>query len=289
MNLKPEFLVFVPLLLMFPASCNQSTNKEHLKSISEKTPDLNLDPASDPIIQAATELFVALKYREAESLIRQRLAHYERLRGKNNDTVICLTINLADCMYRQDNFTGAEPLLLHSIGYFEASESNELALARAYSLLAGVYAKTSRREQAIPLYEQAIEIAEAIVGVESPTVSMYMSDLALVYRKENKGELAVTLQRRVLEMLQKTVASDDPNLATAYNNLATTYLTLGKRDDAEPLYRNALEIREKVYGSRHESLYSILKNLANICAATGRLADAQRLSKRADNNKGSQE
>ncbi len=86
-------------------------------------------------------------------------------------------------------------------------------------------------EQAEPLYQRALAIAEQQLGAEHPDTAISLNNLAALYHEQGKYEQAEPLYQRAL--------------AIDLNNLAAIYRAQGKYEQAEPLL-----------GSRHFFLHT---------------------------------
>jgi tetratricopeptide (TPR) repeat protein len=67
--------------------------------------------------------------------------------------------------------------------------------AQSLNNLAGLYRDQERYEEAEPLYQRALEIAERVLGPEPPNTAKTLNNLAELYRDQGRYEEAERLTR----------------------------------------------------------------------------------------------
>ncbi|HME01374.1 MAG TPA: CHAT domain-containing tetratricopeptide repeat protein [Terriglobia bacterium] len=138
-----------------------------------------------------------------------------------------------------------------------------------------------RYKDAVPVAEEALQVAEQTFGPERPEVAVSLDGLAEMYRAGGRYAEAVPLVARALGIQEKSLGPNDPDVATSLNNLAGLYKAQGKYQEAEPLYQRALGIRERAFGPEHHEVATSLNNLAELYDAEGRYDKAEPLLQRA--------
>jgi CHAT domain-containing protein/Tfp pilus assembly protein PilF len=146
---------------------------------------------------------------------------------------------------------------------------------------AGTLYEEGRYKEAVPVAQEALQVAEQTFGPERPQVAVSLNGLAEMYRAGGRYAEAVPLVVRALGILEKSFGPNDRDVATTLNNLAGLYKAQGKYQEAEPLYQRALGIREKVFGPEHQEVATSLNNLAELYDAEGRYDQAEPLLQRA--------
>jgi CHAT domain-containing protein/Tfp pilus assembly protein PilF len=135
-------------------------------------------------------------------------------------------------------------------------------------------------EEAIPLAQRALAIAENLLGPDHPDIGILLNSLAALYTATGAYENAEPLLQRALAITDKVLGSEHPDTATSLNNLATLYQATGDYAKAEPLLKRALAIREKALGPEHPDTALSLNNLASLYYITGVYAKAEPLLER---------
>ena len=133
----------------------------------------------------------------------------------------------------------------------------------------GDYAKAE------PLYKEALEIRQKVLGREHPDTATSLNNLAELYRGMGDYAKAEPLLKEALEIYQKVLGPEHPFTATGLNNLAVLYQDMGDYAKAEPLFKEALEIHQKVLGPDHPDTATSLNNLALLELDLGKIRGSQ--------------
>ena len=128
--------------------------------------------------------------------------------------------------------------------------------------------------------KRALEIDEAALGKDHPTVAIRLNNLAALYQATNRLKEAEPLLQRVVKIFEKSLGEDHPNVATPLNNLAQLYQDTNRLKEAEPLLQRALKIDEASLCKDHPNVARDLNNLALLYQATNRLKEAEPLMQR---------
>jgi CHAT domain-containing protein/tetratricopeptide (TPR) repeat protein len=164
-----------------------------------------------------------------------------------------------------------------------AATDNDRALQEAYKLNIEGFRlySTGKDDEALPLFERALEIRERVLGPEHPDIYHALHNVAILY--ELKGDLAKaeSLNQRGLTIREKAVGPEHPDIGNSLNNLAIIYLKKGDYAKAELFYQRSLKIKEKALGPEHRDVSDPLHNLANLYSEKGDFARAEPLYQRA--------
>ncbi len=138
-----------------------------------------------------------------------------------------------------------------------------------------------RPAAALPLFERALAIDEAVYGPDHPDVAADLNNQAEALRTLGRATDALPLYARALAIDEAVYGPDHPDVARDLNNQAAALATLGRATDALPLLQRALAIDEAVYGPDHPDVARDLNNQAAALATLGRATDALPLLQRA--------
>ncbi len=128
---------------------------------------------------------------------------------------------------------------------------------------------------AIPIGEQALELAEEIFPSPNSNLAASLNNLAGLYKAQGFYDRAEPLYLRALKISETSLGLDHPSVATTLNNLAGLYKAQGFYDRAEPLYLRCLDIRSALFGKTgHPDLVGTLTNLALTYARQQKIAQA---------------
>ena len=131
--------------------------------------------------------------------------------------------------------------------------------------------------EAIPYFDQCLNLSEQRFGPKHPTVAISLNNLASLYNFQGKYAEAEPLYLRSLSIREKQLGADHPDVAQSLNNLASLYNSQGQYAEAEPLYLRSLAILEKQLGENHPDVATSLNNLAELYNSQGQYAEAEPL------------
>jgi tetratricopeptide (TPR) repeat protein len=120
-----------------------------------------------------------------------------------------------------------------------------------YDRIATYFQWRGSYEQAAPLYQRALAIAEAAHGPDHPDTGRALNNLAGLYEAQGRYEDAGPLYQRALAIAETALGPDHPNTGIPLNNLAGLSREQGRYQDARPLYQRALDIAEAALGPDH--------------------------------------
>jgi len=210
---------------------------------------------------------------KATALLGEAHAHFESV----DDTLM-----LAECL-------GSEAQVACMLQKPEAQELAERALAvcrgmkhvpeateaRLLSILATVHVANRGWDDAIRLYEEAIEAAGSLFDL-GRMAKMY-SGLSLAYRETGHVDAAAKYASRSIALLE--VLRDRVALARAENNLGLILLAQGDRASAQKHLDRSLELAEETnleVGRSH-----VLMSLAELSLAQGNVQSARQFAQQA--------
>ena len=102
-------------------------------------------------------------------------------------------------------------------------------------------------EQALPLAQQSLRVAEQSYGAESRQAAISLNEVAMGSELNalDRSAEAEPFYRRALAMNQKLLGPDDPEVATGYSNLGVFYQRAGRLAEAKDVMTRSLKIRRK--------------------------------------------
>src|SRR6202790_1229752 len=89
--------------------------------------------------------------------------------------------------------------------------------------------------EAEPLYKEALEIRQKVLGRDHPDTAQSLNNLAGLYKATGDYAKAEPLYKEALEIYQKVLGREHPDTATSLNNLALLELDLGQIQEAKRL------------------------------------------------------
>jgi tetratricopeptide (TPR) repeat protein len=137
--------------------------------------------------------------------------------------------------------------------------------------------KQGKYKEAIPLAEEAVELARRVRGPEDTETATSLNNLGELYSNMHQYGKAEPPLQEALRIRQKALRPEHPDTAQSLDNLAELYRAMGEYAKAEPLYQEALRIQQKVLGSEHPDTALSLNNLGSLYWITGEYAKAEPL------------
>ncbi|MCG8456497.1 MAG: tetratricopeptide repeat protein [Holophagales bacterium] len=154
-------------------------------------------------------------------------------------------------------------------------EEAQLMLEEGRSL-----AEAGRASEALPFYEQAVDMAEARLGAESPTLAYLHHELGSVYRSISQVDRAELEYRRALGIFEATFGAEHAELLPALADLASLLTTQNRVAEAETLYRRTLRLLVAAREEGDPEVVHTLGQLALLADQQGREGEAEALYRR---------
>jgi CHAT domain-containing protein/Tfp pilus assembly protein PilF len=164
-----------------------------------------------------------------------------------------------------------------------AAIDNDPALQEARKLYQGALKlrDAGKYDEAIPLFERALEIRERIFGPDHRDVADVLNSLAILYYYKGDYVRAEPLCQRALIIREKSLGPWNPNVADSLRDLAFICVDKGDYARAELLGQRSLTIKERELGPEHPGLASYIHNLALFCQTQRNYVKAEPLYRRA--------
>jgi CHAT domain-containing protein len=164
-----------------------------------------------------------------------------------------------------------------------ASISAAAQEARWYQLSEqAVQLKNQGKEaEALPLEQQAAQVAESTWGPEDAHLGLSLNVLGILEMDLEKFSDAETNLKRALEIITRTKGAESSDAASVLNNLGILYQDQANYPAAEKVTQQALAIKEKLLGENDAQVATDENNLALIFMKEDKFSDAEALYKKA--------
>lgn len=174
--------------------------------------------------------------------------------------------------------TPAGPLATPSAGAPQASQQE-----RWQALFDDEYALYMQKkyDEALPLAQEALRLAESSFGPEHPNVVSSLYSLGALYHAQKKFADAEPYYRRALATTEKILGPDHSDVGRMLSSLGTVLMEQKKHAEAEPLYRRSLAIAEKTLRPDDVILAQRFMDLAEVLRRTNRMTEARQAYARA--------
>jgi eukaryotic-like serine/threonine-protein kinase len=192
---------------------------------------------------------------------------------------IRLAIDIAAVHLAFARYDDAERELSSAIARLRKQGRESVQLSIALNSLGSVAIARGRPEDAAEPLEEALALAERLLGPRHPHVATVLQNLGSVAWHREAYDQAANLQQRALEVRQATLQRDHPDIIGSLLNLAGTALATDDLDRARALLEQAIAILER-RGDQLPLHANALHNLAVIQRALD-LPEAQATARRA--------
>jgi tetratricopeptide (TPR) repeat protein len=182
---------------------------------------------------------------------------------------------------RQSDWMALEKATRETLASQQRSNASPAEVATTTVWLADALAGEGRASEAEPLYRQALDTRQKLLGQTDPDTVDCMEGLTLALMAQDRYGEAEPLMRQAWTISTTTLKSDDPRLARAENILARLLRDRGYFADAEPHFRRALAIRQAALGPASPDTASSLNNLGLLLWSEGRFDEAEPLMRQA--------
>lgn len=226
----------------------------------------------DPVIEATVRKTIGVTYRSLSELdaavvhLRRSAELYEQVKGPEALDTLAAKDRLAGTLRSrsQDNdLQEAEQLRQNVLDVRKRVLGDEHPdTLAAMGNLANVLAQDGRHQEAIKLYEQALQGTTSLFGRDSFEASHDRYNLASSLFGIGKLAEAETELRGVRETLRDMPRH--PHALDVSNMLARVLHARGKSEEAEKLYRSVLQLREEVLGPLHLKTLSTYRRLTRM-------------------------
>jgi tetratricopeptide (TPR) repeat protein len=149
------------------------------------------------------------------------------------------------------------------------------------SELAGALDRQGKGEEAVPLYQDAVEIFESTTVNELVLAAKIRNNLALIFKEKGSLELAEEHYLVSLNAYELACGPESLEVSSIYNNIGGLYQAAGHLKRAVEMHVRAWELRETLAGEGSLDAGQSLSNLAAAHHALGEYAKADGFYKRA--------
>jgi serine/threonine protein kinase/tetratricopeptide (TPR) repeat protein len=141
----------------------------------------------------------------------------------------------------------------------------------AMNNLALAYWSSNRSADAVPLFEEAIELQKTTLGPDHPDTLTSMSNLGMAYRAAGRTALSMAIGEETLKLRKVKLGPEDHLTLLSMCNVASVYQDVGRLTEALALFDEALRLMKAKLGPEHPDTLAIANNLAVAFSQAGRL------------------
>ncbi|CAF1291173.1 unnamed protein product [Adineta ricciae] len=136
--------------------------------------------------------------------------------------------------------------------------------ADTYNQLGTIKYQQGQHEEAIILYQKALELQQQSLPSNHPDVAKSYNNIGAVYSSMGDYSRALSSHEQALNIRQQSLPSNHPDVASSYGNIGTVYRHMGDYSRALSSYEQALNIRQQSLPSNHPDVASSYGNIGNV-------------------------
>lgn len=234
-------------------------------------------PAARSMVELANAYREGSKPEKAEPLYIEALKVADENKATDPALLSATLTGLGRLYADKKRFPQAERLLTRALSLAGSPASpvpDALRLA-ALSSLAGLFMEQAQYGKAEPLFKQALELKERLLGRNHKDLEVELASLGRLHMSRRDFKSAEPYLRRAVFVSQRGAGGH--TLLYDRECLAITLHKLNKDREAELLYREVLAEREKRNGKDSPGDLQTLRNYAEVLAAIGRRAESEKI------------
>jgi tetratricopeptide (TPR) repeat protein len=181
--------------------------------------------------------------------------------------------------FAEGDAAGAEEAFRAAIAEAERTGGDPLQRASSLSSLGQLKYQQKDYKGAEECFRQSLELREAALGGDHPTVISGINNLAALFVARGALDEAEPLLQRAMAVTVKRVEATQAELAVNLNNLVRLYVKRGDYSRAEPLVVRLLALKRPL-GPEHPDVAAVLVTLAKLRQSMGQSDAAERLWRR---------
>lgn len=222
------------------------------------------DRAFAATVPEAQALLEASDYPKAEALARELLAVADSAQGPESLASADAIDVLVRSLWQQRKTKNEETVALaeRAVRIRTHEQPRSAKLAGSLYALAVITRINGEYARALALYEDALEIQEAVLPPNDPSVGDTLNGMGTTLHRLGRLEDAERIYRRSIATQSAAHGEDDEKVALVLGNLANVYRDQDRLDEAIQLQEKALAIRERVFGPESREIIANVSGLA---------------------------
>lgn len=213
---------------------------------------------------------------QAEAELKQVLAMSIAVTGPSSLSTANAHFNLAWFYGGNNRLADAEASYTAALALYGPGDSDKINTA--LSMLGYAYLKEGKFEQAEPIYQRLLKLAED--SQDGPTICLVLLNQAQLYQKTNRLSLAEAALSRAMSVTQQLPEPLNHQWAAAAMTAGDFYQQTGRPQQAEQLYLQTITFIQKEVSPDTASLRLPLDRLIALLKSEGRLSEAAKYEAR---------
>ncbi|CAM2068507.1 Non-specific serine/threonine protein kinase [Sulfidibacter corallicola] len=214
-------------------------------------------------------------YPQAERHLEESLLHWrDHQRGGLNHVEALAALGELYMYMERENEGAAK--LEEAAEYMQTAGLTNVTLGEVYGLLAVMYGREGKMDEAERLHREANAIFESQLPETHFLVHTARYNYGYFLYRNGKYPQAETLLQKVARLRESHLPVDHPDLGISYSGLGNLYAKMGQPEKAAAYLEKAHTIFTRVHGEFHPFTLITLNSLALACIQLARFEEAER-------------
>jgi len=194
--------------------------------------------------------------------------------------------NIGECRFLMGDLDGAREWFTKSIALNEEALEKEKDaprefLATSYDNLGCLYEVCGEYEEALELFEKALDIRAEELGNKHPSVAWSFNNIATAMQEIwDDYPKILEMYESALAIEEEVLEPNHPDTSSTCNNIASLYERMGEYKTALEWYFRSFKMTAATFGNKHPSALLTLDNIANLYVDMGLYDKAGAIFKR---------
>jgi non-specific serine/threonine protein kinase/serine/threonine-protein kinase len=151
--------------------------------------------------------------------------------------------------------------------------------------LAGAYQNAGRPQDAVTLFDEALELSRHELGTNHAITIRLMCNTASAYQEAGRLDDALRLHQETTGLAKARLGPDHPQTSRSMSNLAWAYAVSGDMERASSLFTEALKAQNARLGPEHPDTLVTLANFANCRLRQSNYTNAETMARECFNRR----
>ena len=235
---------------------------------------IDIDSNHPMIESVANDLATAYRmngdYKKAIEVIENTIEFLSEKHGNDFHLVYTLKSNASIYYEKDGQLEKAAIYAEEGLKYLQSKYPGKSSphLAGRLSNLAVIYNRLGKIDEALKLYEQAVEI-DSESEVSDVEKAILFSNMGSLYTHKKNFEKAFEFHHRAIDIFINNGNTESPDFAITQSNMGETLYYSGHPYKAYKCFKKSLSIGKKIFHSNHPKLITRNGNIRNALIAIG--------------------
>ncbi len=250
---------------------------------AEKSENQDKTQLAQSLFNLAEVYHAQERFDEAEALYKQSLETDGDASKEANQQRATALGNLGELYRSMQRYDLAESMQRQAIAYAQRAygEKGHEDLSTLYTNLAHTLLEQEQPDEALKLYEKALELDKKSLGEKHPYIAANYTNVAEIIALSGQYAKAEELLLQALEIYAETPGENLPQIIDALMMLGKLQSEQTRYKEAQKTFQDVKERMLKLLGERHPQLSQIHQLIANTHRVKGEFDEAEKNYKQA--------